>query len=68
MLKKFTVCIKNLETILIEKLEHMVPGYLAHCEDCGHIKRLSYLKEAHMFMCYDGMIMYAKLYIKMNRL
>jgi len=68
MLKKFTMCAKNTMKRLIEKLEHTVPGYLAYCEDCGHIKRLSYLKEAHMFMCYGCVIRHAKLYIKMNRL
>lgn len=68
MLKKFTVCVKNLVTMLIEKLEHITPGYLAHCQDCGYIGRLSYLKDAQRFMCYDCMVRYAKLYVKMNKL
>lgn len=53
---------------LLSKLESLVPGYLAYCEDCGHIKRLSYIKEVQKFMCHDCTVRYAKLYIKINGL
>lgn len=51
---------------ILNRLENLIPGYLAHCQDCGHIRELSYLKEAHRFLCRECSIRYAKLYIKMN--
>jgi uncharacterized Zn finger protein len=68
MLKKFTMCIKNLFKKLIEKLESGVPGYLAHCQDCGHIKRVTFLKDTQRFLCRNCINRYAKLYIKMNKI
>jgi len=78
MIKKFTMCTKNLfkqlsaladycYLQLIEKLEDRIPGYLAHCEDCGHIKRVTFLKDVQRFLCKDCINRYAKLYIKMNK-
>lgn len=68
MIKKFTMCIKNLFKQLVEKLENNIPGYLAHCEDCGHIKRVIFLKDTQKFMCRECIDRYVKLYIKMNKI
>lgn len=90
MIKKFTMCIKNLfkqlsalgqwSTLvencfydycylqLIEELEYRIPGYLAHCEDCGHIKRVTFLKDTQRFLCRDCINRYVKLYINMNKI
>lgn len=48
--------------------ESLTSGYLAYCEDCGHIERLFYLKDAQRFMCRNCIARYAKLYIKVNNL
>lgn len=68
MIKKFTMCTKKLFIQLIEKLENRIPGYLAHCEDCGHLKRVTFLKDTQRFLCRDCIDRYAKLYIKMNKI
>lgn len=79
MIKKFTMCTKNLfkqlsaladycYLQLIEKLEFSIPGYLAHCEDCGHLKRVTFLRDTQKFMCGDCINRYTKLYIKMNKI
>ena len=65
MIKKITMCIKN---SLIERLEHIIPGYLAHCEDCGHLKRVIFLKNTQRFLCRDCIDRYVKLYVKMNKI
>ena len=58
------MCIKN----LFKKLaEFCVPGYLAHCEDCGHLKRVMFLKDAQRFLCRDCINRYVKLYIRLNK-
>ena len=53
---------------LIEKLGHMVSGYLAYCQDCGHLKELIYFKDTQKFMRRECINRYAKLYIKMNKI
>ena len=53
---------------LIEKLGHMIPGYLAYCQDCGHLKELIYFKDTQKFMCRECIDRYVKLYIKMNKI
>ena len=65
MLSKLKIYIK---TLLGKLSEILNSGYLGHCEDCGHIERLSYLKDAQRFMCRDCIVRYAKLYIKVNGL
>lgn len=59
--------IKNYFKKLVEKLEHKMPGYLAYCEDCGYLKRVTYLKDVHRFMCKECIVRYAKLYIKIEK-
>lgn len=51
---------------ILSKIESMVPGYIAHCQDCGNIDRLCYLKDAHKFLCEACKIRFAKLYVIMN--
>lgn len=46
----------------------MVPGYVAYCQDCENIKRLTYLKDAKKFLCKDCCVRYTKLYVKMNNI
>lgn len=59
---------KNLFKKLVEQLERKIPGYLAYCEDCGYLKRITYLKDAHRFMCKECIVRYTKLYIKINKI
>lgn len=60
--KKLKTYLRN----LLSKIESMVPGYIAPCQDCGDIDRLSYLKEAHKFLCNSCKIRFVKLYVIMN--
>lgn len=62
------MCIKNLFKQLIEKLENRIPGYLSYCQDCGHLKRVTFLKDVQRFLCKDCINRYVKLYIKMNKI
>lgn len=65
MLRKLKMYIKT----LFDKLTgSLTSGYLAYCEDCGRLERLSYLKDTQKFMCHDCIVRYAKLYIKINYL
>lgn len=67
LFKRLSVLVDYCYLQLIEELEHRVPGYLVHCEDCGHIKRVTFLKDTQRFLCKDCINRYAKLYVKMNK-